>query len=102
MFEFDKNAIKERYETGVENVKGAVATSKDITIRPKFDMGLEVNSKKQRKSLFSFDIHFDKEFSLFDIVLTAVAVVAAIGAIATALDILFDKCRGCKDQSDED
>ena len=99
MFDLNNNQLKEKYETGVANVKTAVETSKDITVRPKFDMGLEVNSKKQRKSLFSFDVHFDKEFSLFDIILTAVAVIAALGAVTTATDILRDKCK-CRKYSD--
>ena len=71
-------------------------------MRPKFDMGLEINSKKQRKSLFSFDFHFDKEFSLFDVILTAVAVIAAIGAVTTAIDILRDKCKCRKNSEIED
>lgn len=102
MFDLNNNQLKAKYETGVANVKTAVETSKDITVRPKFDMGLEINSKKQRKSLFSFDFHFDKEFSLFDVILTAVAVIAAIGAVTTAIDVLRDKCKCRKNSEIED
>ncbi len=102
MFDFKTDVIREKCETGVENAKNAIETSKDITVRPKFDMGLEINSKKQKKNLFGFNLHFDKEFSLFDIVLTAVAVVAAIGAVATAFDILFSGSSCKKDSENED
>ena len=100
MFDFKTDTIREKCETGLENAKSAVAVSKDITVRPKLDMGLEINSKKQHKKLFGFQVHFDKEFSLFNIVLTAVAVMAALGAFSAALDCLFGS--SCKDGEDED
>ena len=100
MFDFKTDTIREKCETGLENAKSAVAVSKDITVRPKLDMGLEINSKKQHKNLFGFQFHFDKEFSLFNIVLTAVAVMAALGALSAALDCLFGS--SCKDGEDED
>ena len=53
MFDFKTDTIREKCETGLENAKSAVAVSKDITVRPKLDMGLEINSKKQQSFHFS-------------------------------------------------
>ncbi len=90
MKKYSIHDVKDTCGTAIEKGKALIATAKDTSIHPNVGFSMEVNRKKTRKKLFDVDFHFDKEFSVFDLILNILMVVAILGTISTALDILFD------------
>lgn len=101
MKKYSFNEVKDTCGTVIEKGKGLIATAKDTSVHPNVGFSMEVNRKKTRKKLFDVNFHFDKEFSVFDLILNVLMFVAIIGTITTALDILFDTSSNSKAEKDE-
>ena len=99
MFNFNTKTIQKKCECGLKAAETAVESVKDITVRPKLDAAIEVKSQKRQKDLFGMSIHFDKELSLFKILLVAVGILASFAVFCSALDALFGS-KKCKDETD--
>lgn len=68
-------------------VTKAVNGAKNITVHPKINADLEINSKKTGKELFKCKVNVDKELSLLKII----GIVAGVIAFTALVSALMDK-----------
>ena len=99
MCKMNGKQMMKTYENMKNSTATAVENAKDITVRPKINAALEINSKKQQKQLFGASIHFDKEFSLLKVIGVFAAAIAGAAIMTAAIDAvcgtLFGGCKKC-------
>lgn len=83
-------------DRGVNTVKYACSTAKDISIHPKFSASLTVKSEASDQKHFDKGVKLDKEFTLWNIICFVLGVIAAFIAASVIVNKLFSLCAAGK------
>ena len=88
--------IKNKIDRGVNTVKYACSTAKDISIHPKVSASLTVKSEASDQKHFDKGVKLDKEFTLWNIICFVLGVIAAFIAASVIVNKLFSLCTAGK------
>lgn len=82
----------------VDSVRGAVNKSKKIILHPKMDASFKIKTKSDQNELFSSKIYFDKEISLFKVLVVVFGAIVALTVIASFIKSMCNSSSCCKDE----
>ncbi len=85
----DKDTVIGKCRDGMEKAENLYEKAKDISVRAKLDTEFCVKSKNKKDNIFSFDFKFDKEITLFKIIVFVLGIVAAATFVSAIFCSMF-------------